>query len=66
MNAARKARNASIQYDWNGFFTFAEINAWLDSRIAANPNVLSNVIIGQSTEGRPLRLIRYSARAVSF
>lgn len=65
MNDARAARNASIQHNWNGFFTYAEINAWLDGRIAAYPNVLNNVIIGQSFEGRPLRLIRYSARAVS-
>lgn len=62
---ARKGRDGRNTFDWTFFNTFAEINEWLDGRVIAYPNVLSVTTYGTSLEGRPLRVFRYSERAVS-
>jgi len=59
---APKTAEGRNTFDWTFYNTFDEINAWLDSRVTAYPNVLSSNIIGSSLEGRPIRLVRYSER----
>lgn len=57
-------RNATGQanIDWTRFYTFDEIQVWLDGRVAAS-QFLTNNVIGTSHQGRPLRCVRYSERA---
>jgi murein tripeptide amidase MpaA len=40
------------------FRNFAEIHARLDSLVAAHPTLATSSVIGQSVEGRPIRMIR--------
>jgi len=60
---AHKRANLTNVFDWTFFNTFAEIQTWLDQRVAQYPNVLTNIPIGTSHQGRPLRCFRYSERA---
>lgn len=59
-----KARNGETHFtmDWTRFYTFDEIQQWLDARVQAS-QFLTNHIIGTSHQGRPLRLVRYSERS---
>jgi len=59
---ARKTAEGRNVFDWTFYNTFAEIMAWLDSRVSAYPNVLTNHVFGTSFQGKPLRLVRYSER----
>ncbi|KAJ6647129.1 Zinc carboxypeptidase A 1 [Pseudolycoriella hygida] len=58
---AHKNAEGTNAFDWTFFNTFAEINSWLDSRVAAYPNLLTNINIGTSLQGRQIRVIRYSS-----
>lgn len=60
-----KAGGEIKNVDWTFYNTFDEIQRWLLDRVAAHPNVLSSVVIGTSSQGRPLTVVRYSERAVS-
>jgi len=58
---ARKNAEGRNTFDWTFFNTHDEIHAWLDSRVTAHPNLLTNIILGTSVEGRQIRCVRYSA-----
>ncbi|KAJ6635047.1 Zinc carboxypeptidase A 1 [Pseudolycoriella hygida] len=60
---AKKTAEGRNAFDWTFFNTFAEINAWMDQRLAQYPNVLTNIPVGTSHQGRPLRCLRYTERA---
>jgi carboxypeptidase A len=51
---------ARVDMDWTRFYTFDEINTWLDSKLGGYLTVQN---YGTSLEGRPLRVFRYSERA---
>lgn len=53
-----------MAFGWTDYFTLEEIYSWLDSIIEANPNILTNYNIGTSFEGRTIRVVKLSHRAV--
>lgn len=52
-------------FGWTDYHTLDEIYAWLDDLVTAHSNVLSNHVIGQSHEGRSIRVIKLSHKSVS-
>jgi len=51
-----KAENATL--DWEHYFGVDDIHSWLENIAAANPDIASIQDIGQSTEGRTLKVIK--------
>lgn len=43
-----------------GFYTWDEIDTWIDSLVAANPTITSVQSIGNTYEGRPQRVVKLS------
>lgn len=56
-----RSRN-DAQMDWNSYHNLDEINAWLDGLLEKYPFELTNMIIGVSVEGRPLRGVKLSRK----
>lgn len=52
---------ADATFGWTRYYNLAEIDAWLDTMLAAYPDVTSGFVLGQSYEGRDIRglLISY-------
>lgn len=50
-------------FGWTSYHTFDEIMAWLDDQVQAYPDQLTNVVLGQSIEGRPMRGVKLSRKA---
>lgn len=42
--------------NWNQYHSLEEIYAWIDELVEAYPDVVSSVTIGESVEGRPIRV----------
>lgn len=55
---------AGANLDWRSYATFEEIQAWLNVQVGQYPALLTNINIGYSTENRPLRVVRLSAKPV--
>lgn len=55
----------SRAFDWTDYKTYAEIYDWLDQQLVAFPTVLSNVELGNTYQGRPIRMVKLSYKAVS-
>lgn len=53
---------ADGEMDWVSYHTFDEIMAWLDQLLIQYPEILTDVIIGTSVEGRPIRGVKLSRR----
>jgi hypothetical protein len=47
--------------EWGNYHTLEEIYTWLDEMVALHPEMTSEVI-GTSTEGRPIRVIKISKK----
>jgi murein tripeptide amidase MpaA len=47
--------------EWGSYHTLEEIYTWLDEMVALHPEMTSEVI-GTSTEGRPIRVIKISKK----
>ncbi|XP_053575722.1 carboxypeptidase A1-like [Bombina bombina] len=62
MKAARAMDNARSTNSFNYaiYHTFDEINSFIDTLVAENPNLVSKIVIGKSTEGRPLNVLKFS------
>ncbi|KAI3370988.1 hypothetical protein L3Q82_023640 [Scortum barcoo] len=60
-SAARIAepRNTG-SYDYANYHTLSEIYSFQDMLVAENPNLVSKVVIGQSYQGRPLNVLKFS------
>ncbi|XP_030627834.1 carboxypeptidase A1-like [Chanos chanos] len=50
-------------YDYANYHTLNEINSFIDMLVAENPNLVSKIVIGQSYEGRPLNVLKFSTGA---
>lgn len=61
MSAARVAepRNTD-RFDYQNYHTIDEIYSFQDMLVAENPNFVSKIVIGQSYEGRPLNVLKFS------
>lgn len=46
--------------EWESYHTFDEITAWMDGLLVTYPDILTDVSIGFSVEGRPLRGLKLS------
>lgn len=55
---------AGANLDWRSYATFDEIQAWLNVQVGQYPRLLTSINIGTSTENRPMRVIRLSAKPV--
>lgn len=51
-------------FGWTDYFTLEDTYSWLDSIIEANPTILTNYNIGNSFEGRTIRVVKLSHKAV--
>lgn len=44
--------------DWNGYWTYEEVNEWMDSLVAQFPASVSHIRYGKSYENRDLRGVK--------
>lgn len=51
------------EMDWTAYHTFEEIMDWMDGLLETYPDQLTNIVIGNSVEGRVLRGLKLSRRA---
>ncbi|XP_041794490.1 carboxypeptidase A5 [Chelmon rostratus] len=47
-------------FDYASYHTLSEIYSFQDMLVAENPNMVSKIVIGQSYEGRPLNVLKFS------
>ncbi|XP_060783073.1 carboxypeptidase A1-like [Neoarius graeffei] len=47
-------------YDYTNYHTLSEINSFIDMLVQENPKLVSKIVIGQSYEGRPLNVLKFS------
>ncbi|XP_066504876.1 carboxypeptidase A1-like [Hoplias malabaricus] len=50
-------------YDYTNYHTLDEINSFIDMLVQENPKLISKIVIGQSYEGRPLNVLKFSTGA---
>lgn len=48
-------------FDYTNYHTLSEIYSFQDMLVAENPNLVSKIVIGQSYEGRPLNVLKFSS-----
>lgn len=49
---------------WRRYHTLDDIYAWIDTKVAEHSNILSNIDIGESHEGRTIRAVKLSHKTV--
>ncbi|XP_047452857.1 carboxypeptidase A5 [Mugil cephalus] len=60
-SAARVAMpRTTDSYDYANYHTLSDIYSFQDMLVAENPNMVSKIVIGQSYEGRPLNVLKFS------
>lgn len=60
----KRLSRADRAFDWTDYMTYTEIYDWLDEQILAYPTLLTNLTIGTTYEGRNIRAVKLSYRAV--
>ncbi|XP_041652546.1 carboxypeptidase A1-like [Cheilinus undulatus] len=61
MENARVAQPKNTDsFDYKNYHTIDEIYSFQDMLVAENPNLVSKIVIGQSYEGRPLNVLKFS------
>lgn len=53
----RRKQGKAIR-DWTVYWTYAEVNEWLDYLVATYPNAVSRIQIGKTYEGRDVRGVK--------
>jgi hypothetical protein len=53
-----KKRRRNIDLDWSRYWSLDEVNEWMDSIVASNPQSVSAFKIGLSSEGRIIRGVK--------
>ncbi|XP_023132370.2 carboxypeptidase A1-like isoform X1 [Amphiprion ocellaris] len=56
---APEPRNTD-SFDYARYHTISDIYSFQDMLVAENPNLVSKIVIGQSYEGRPLNVLKFS------
>lgn len=51
-------------FGWTTYGTWQQIYEWLDQQLARYPNLLTNYVVGNSHENRPIRAVKLSYKAV--
>ncbi|XP_029909608.1 carboxypeptidase A5 [Myripristis murdjan] len=60
-SAARAAEPRNTDsFDYSNYHSISEIYRFQDMLVAENPNLVSKMVIGQSYEGRPLNVLKFS------
>ncbi|XP_062276508.1 carboxypeptidase A1-like [Scomber scombrus] len=60
-SAARVAKPKNTDsYDYTTYHSISDIYSFQDMLVAENPNLVSKIVIGQSYEGRPLNVLKFS------
>ncbi|XP_034541629.1 carboxypeptidase A1-like isoform X1 [Notolabrus celidotus] len=60
-SAARDAQPRNTDsFDYSRYHTIDEIYSFQDMLVAENPNLVSKIVIGQSYQGRPLNVLKFS------
>ncbi|XP_020492852.1 carboxypeptidase A5 [Labrus bergylta] len=60
-SAARVAQPKNTDsFDYSRYHTIDEIYSFQDMLVAENPNFVSKIVIGQSYQGRPLNVLKFS------
>ncbi|XP_074489773.1 carboxypeptidase A5 [Sebastes fasciatus] len=60
-SAARFAEPRNTDsFDYSNYHTLSEIYSFQDMLVAENPKLVSKIVIGQSYEGRPLNVLKFS------
>ena len=60
----RKQPKALGDIDWENYYRLDDIYAWLDTLVEKFPTILKLETIGNSYEGRPIKMITLSKKAV--
>ncbi|XP_027698146.1 carboxypeptidase A1-like [Vombatus ursinus] len=60
MFAFRSRARSTDTFNYAAYHTLAEINEFIDLLVAENPNLVSKIQIGNSYEGRPLNVLKFS------
>jgi len=61
MSAARFAQPRDTDgFDYSNYHTISEIYRFQDMLVAENPSLVSKIVIGQSYEGRPINVLKFS------
>ncbi|XP_047203321.1 carboxypeptidase A1-like [Girardinichthys multiradiatus] len=59
MRSAGRAGNTD-NFDYTNYHTLSEIYSFQDMLVAEKPNLVSKTVIGESNEGRPLNILKFS------
>lgn len=59
-------RAAPLEFGWEGYYPLDRIYEWVDKQLVAYPNILSNLSVGTSFEGRTIRAVKLSHNPVSL
>ncbi|XP_071387061.1 carboxypeptidase A5 [Centroberyx affinis] len=60
-SAARAAQPRNTDsFDYSNYHSISEIYRFQDMLVAENPNLVSKMVIGQSYEGRPINVLKFS------
>lgn len=51
-------------FGWTSYHTHSEIYAWLDTLLVQYPTILTDHTVGSTFEGRHIRAVRLSRKAV--
>ncbi|NWI52851.1 CBPA1 Carboxypeptidase, partial [Calyptomena viridis] len=60
LRSSRQLPLSTDAFDYEAYHTLDEIYAFLDLLVAENPNLVSKLEIGRSTEDRPLYVLKFS------
>ncbi|NXO03675.1 CBPA1 Carboxypeptidase, partial [Rhinopomastus cyanomelas] len=62
MREARRTKRSSSSstFDFGSYHTMEEIYSWMDALVEDHPTLVSKIQLGQSYEGRPLYVLKFS------
>lgn len=60
----RKQRKLEGEIDWQAYYSYQEIYAWLDTLQAKFPEFITVEEFGRTYEGRPLKIVKLSKQQV--
>lgn len=61
----RATHTKDDSFTFDSYHDLASINIWLDEQLELHSNVLTGITVGYSFEGRTIRAVRLSHKAVS-
>lgn len=62
---SEQPRIAPPTFGWKAYYNLDQIYEWIDEQLVAYPEILTNLTVGQSYQGRTIRALKLSHNAVS-